>query len=79
MLKNNSLNVLNGKKKSGKRDNGQTVEFHLTKKENYCYKMFVGGWFNNNHILKRDFEVVFKKNPRKKDLIAPSFGLKFFI
>lgn len=73
------IGAINENEISRKRDNGLTIEFHLTKKENYCYKMFVGGWFNNNHILKRDFEVVFKKNPRKKDLIAPSFGLKTFI
>lgn len=52
------------------------LEFHRTDKENFCYYNGEAGWWNENHILKRDFQYVFNKTPRKKNLTAPSFGLK---
>lgn len=57
------------------------VDFHPTATDNYCEWSATQGtqsrfWSNINKRIKKDFEIVFKKEPSKKILRAPNFGLK---
>jgi hypothetical protein len=57
------------------------VDFHPTVTDNYCEwinPQNTNSWFwiNTNKWIKSDFAIVFKKEPSKKILTAPNFGLK---
>ena len=57
------------------------VDFHPTANDNYCDWINPQGtdswfWINTNKMIKNDFKTVFKKEPSKKILTAPNFGLK---
>lgn len=58
-----------------------TIDFHPTTNDNYCGIAMTQGsektfWINNNKCIKTDFKYAFKKEPSKKILVAPNFGLK---
>lgn len=57
------------------------IDMHSTDADNYCGWGVVQGreggfWMNSNKYIKTDFKYAFKKEPSKKILIAPNFGLK---
>lgn len=72
----------NGNEITGLKQKEMTwIDFHPTTTDNYCGLAITQGidkafWVNNNKWLKSDFKNVFKKEPSKKILIAPNFGLK---
>lgn len=57
------------------------IDFHPTTSDSYCGLAMTQGsektfWINNNKWIKADFKYAFKKEPSKKILTAPNFGLK---
>jgi hypothetical protein len=71
-----------GNEMTGLKPNEMTwIDFHPTTGDNYCGLAMTQGsektfWINNNKWTKTDFKYAFKKEPSKKILTAPNFGLK---
>lgn len=71
-----------GNKATGLKPRDKTwVDFHPTTTDNFCAWINPQGtdswfWVNSNKLIKNDFKTVFKKEPTKKILTAPNFGLK---
>jgi len=67
---------------TGLKSNDTTlIEMHPTTTDNYCgWTVPQGGetgfWINTNKMIKTDFKYVVKKDPSKKIITAPNFGLK---
>lgn len=58
-----------------------SIDIHPTTTDNYCGWTVPQGrekgfWINSNKWIKADFKYAFKKEPSKKILTAPNFGLK---